>query len=40
VSKLQPCLPQEVEDRLLVDRLMDVAGTVEFLAGIHVPMVD
>ena len=39
VSKLQPCLPQEAEDRLLVDKLMDVEGTVAFLAGLHVPVV-
>ena len=30
LSKFQPCLPQEAEDRLLVERLLDVAGTVRF----------
>lgn len=32
VSKFQPCLPQEAEDRLLAERLMDFGGTLRFLA--------
>ena len=39
VSKLQPCLPQEAEDRLVVDKLMDVDGMVAFLSSLHVPVV-
>jgi ATP-dependent Lhr-like helicase len=35
VSKFQPCLPQEVEDRLLVERLLDVEGTQKFIAGVR-----
>lgn len=32
VSKFQPCLPQDAEDRLLAERLLDFAGTLRFLA--------
>ena len=31
LSKFQPCLPSDAEDRLLVDKLLDVSGTVRFL---------
>ena len=31
VSKFQPCLPREAEDRLLAERLLDLAGTLHFL---------
>jgi ATP-dependent Lhr-like helicase len=31
VSKFQPCLPQDAEDRLLAERLLDLAGTLQFL---------
>ena len=33
VSKFQPCLPEAAEDRLLAEKLLDVAGTLRFLAG-------
>jgi ATP-dependent Lhr-like helicase len=35
VSKFQPCLPQEAEDRLLAERLLDVEGTRKFMAGMR-----
>jgi ATP-dependent Lhr-like helicase len=31
VSKFQPCLPQDAEDRLLAEKLLDLAGTLAFL---------
>lgn len=31
VSKFQPCLPQDAEDRLLAEKLLDHAGTLAFL---------
>ena len=31
VSKFQPCLPEDGEDRLLAERLLDLAGTLHFL---------
>ncbi len=31
ISKFQPCLPEDAEDRLLVERLLDVPGTLHFL---------
>jgi ATP-dependent Lhr-like helicase len=31
ISKFQPCLPEEAEDRLLAERLLDVPGTLRFL---------
>lgn len=31
VSKFQPCLPEDAEDRLLAERLLDLAGTLQFL---------
>jgi ATP-dependent Lhr-like helicase len=33
VSKFQPCLPEEAEDRLLAERLLDLAGTLHFLGA-------
>lgn len=36
VSKFQPCLPEAAESRLLVDRLLDVAGTLRFLGSVSV----
>jgi ATP-dependent Lhr-like helicase len=35
ISKFQPCLPQEAEDRLLAERLLDLPGTLRFLAHHH-----
>ena len=34
LSKFQPCLPQEAEDRLMADRLLDVPGTVRFVESV------
>ena len=34
VSKFQPCLPEDAEDRLLAERLLDLAGTLTFLGGL------
>lgn len=36
LSKFQPCLPEEAEDRLLSERLLDQAGTLRFLATVRV----
>ncbi len=36
LSKFQPCLPAEDEDRLLAERLLDVRGTRGFLEGVRV----
>jgi ATP-dependent Lhr-like helicase len=36
VSKFQPCLPEEAEDRLLAERLLDLAGTLRFLGSVTV----
>jgi ATP-dependent Lhr-like helicase len=36
LSKFQPCLPEEAEDRLLSERLLDHAGTLRFLASVKV----
>lgn len=36
LSKFQPCLPEEAEDRLLSERLLDQAGTLRFLASVKV----
>jgi ATP-dependent Lhr-like helicase len=36
LSKFQPCLPQEAEDRLLAERLLDHRGTLAFLATVKV----
>lgn len=34
LSKFQPCLPQEAEDRLMADRLLDVPGVERFVASV------
>src|SRR4029453_12815530 len=34
LSKFQPCLPEEAEDRLLAERLLDRPGTLRFLASV------
>ena len=31
ISKFQPCLPEEAEDRLLADKLLDFGGTLRFV---------
>jgi len=36
VSKFQPCLPAAAEERLLVERLLDVSGTRDYMARITV----
>lgn len=36
VSKFQPCLPEAAEDRLLADKLLDLAGTLRFLGEARV----
>ena len=36
LSKFQPCLPEEAEDRLLAERLLDLPGTLRFLASVKV----
>ncbi|HZO14678.1 MAG TPA: DEAD/DEAH box helicase [Polyangiaceae bacterium] len=32
LTKFQPCLPEEAEDRLLAERLLDLPGTLRFIA--------
>jgi ATP-dependent Lhr-like helicase len=32
ISKFQPCLPEEAEDRLLAEKLLDLPGALRFLA--------
>ncbi len=32
ISKFQPCLPDDAEDRLLAEKLLDLPGTLRFLA--------
>lgn len=32
ISKFQPCLPEEAEDRLLAEKLLDLPGTLRFVA--------
>jgi ATP-dependent Lhr-like helicase len=39
VSKFQPCLPQEAEERLLIERLLDVRGTQKFVASMRAPII-
>src|SRR5262249_48276219 len=34
LSKFQPCLPEEAEDRLLAERLLDRPATLRFLASV------
>lgn len=36
LSKFQPCLPEDAEDRLLAERILDQAGTLRFLASVKV----
>lgn len=36
ISKFQPCLPQSAEDRLLAERLLDLAGTLRFVNTVRV----
>jgi hypothetical protein len=36
LSKFQPCLPADAENRLLSERLVDETGTVGFLADAKV----
>ncbi len=36
LSKFQPCLPEAAEDRFLVERLLDVPGTLRFLGRVEV----
>jgi ATP-dependent Lhr-like helicase len=36
VSKFQPCLPEEAEDRLLAERLLDLAGALRFVGSVRV----
>ena len=36
VSKFQPCLPEEAENQLLAERLLDRPGTLRFLATVKV----
>lgn len=36
LSKFQPCLPEDAEDRLLAERLLDPPGTQRFLATVKV----
>jgi ATP-dependent Lhr-like helicase len=36
LSKFQPCLPQDAEDRLLAERLLDLASTLRFLGGVKI----
>ena len=35
ISKFQPCLPRESEDRLLAERLLDVPGTLRFVGTVR-----
>jgi ATP-dependent Lhr-like helicase len=34
LTKFQPCLPEEAEDRLLAERLLDLPGALRFLHGV------
>lgn len=36
VSKFQPCLPEDAEDRLLAERLLDLPGALRFLGSVGV----
>lgn len=36
ISKFQPCLPEDAEDRLLAERLLDVPQALRFLNGVRV----
>lgn len=35
VSKFQPCLPAEAEDRLLAEKFLDLAGALRFVVQMH-----
>jgi ATP-dependent Lhr-like helicase len=39
LSKFQPCLPEEAENHLLAERLLDLPGTLQFLAGLRMKVV-
>ena len=36
ISKFQPCLPEDAEDRLLAERLLDLPATLRFLGNVRV----
>lgn len=36
LSKFQPCLPEDAEDRLLAERLLDLPGALRFLGSVKV----
>jgi hypothetical protein len=36
VSKFQPCLPEDAENRLLAERLLDLVGTLRFIGSVSV----
>ncbi|MSP17151.1 MAG: DEAD/DEAH box helicase [Myxococcales bacterium] len=36
LSKFQPCMPEDAEDRLLAERLLDQPGTLRFLGNVKV----
>lgn len=36
LSKFQPCLPEDAEDRLLAERLLDLKGALSFLSSVTV----
>ncbi len=36
LSKFQPCLPEEAEERFLAERLLDLPGTLRFLGSVKV----
>ena len=36
ISKFQPCLPEDAEDRLLAERLLDLPATLRFLGNVKV----
>lgn len=40
ISKFQPCLPEDAEDRLLAEKLLDLAGTLRFIARTRVAVAD
>lgn len=40
ISKFQPCLPAEAEDRLLAEKLLDLPGTLRFVSRVRASVVD
>ncbi len=40
ISKFQPCLPEAAEDRLLAEKLLDLPGTLRFLARTRTAVVE